>query len=129
MLKLVVNLYVVLFLCSCLGHNYGDKAKIAFIQKKHCFGNIKHKEIAQFKFDFINPGKEELVILDVESSCGCAKPEWDDDPISQGERSTIKVEYDAEAPGVFVKSFKVFYNGKNSPAILRIRGTVVKDKK
>lgn len=34
------------------------------------------------------------------------------------------IKYDADSPGVFHKTIKVHYNGKNSPVQLSIRGQV-----
>jgi len=78
----------------------------------------------EYRFECSNPGKANLVIYNVETSCGCTVAEWTKSPIQQNGKGVITVQYNPSFSGAFMKEVKVYYNGKGSPAILHIRGEV-----
>ncbi|WP_394368018.1 DUF1573 domain-containing protein [Flavobacterium undicola] len=70
-----------------------------------------------------------LLIKDVNTSCGCTVPEWYKGIIKPNKNGEIKIVYDAKYPGRFNKTITVFYNGKDSPINLTIKGEVPYPKK
>jgi hypothetical protein len=82
-----------------------------------------HPDTATFSFN--NTGNTPLVIYSAEASFGCTQPEYPGEPISPGEKGEIKVTYDANALGKFIKSITIYHNGENNFDIIEINGTVV----
>lgn len=111
-------------LCSCSATVTRNDASINFGEVKHDFGTVSYKKETTCAFEFSNSGKTMLIINDVKTSCGCTVPEWPKEPISPGDKGTIKIKYNAAFPGVFHKTVEVFYNGPGSPAKLEIKGEV-----
>ncbi len=115
---------ILFFFFSCSNTVFNDNASISFNNMEHDFGTLEQKQKAEYAFEFSNPGKTPLVIQNVETSCGCTVPDWTKEPVKPGEKGKITIKYDTEYPGVFSKSITVYYNGKNSPMHLKIKGSV-----
>ncbi|MBW6536241.1 MAG: DUF1573 domain-containing protein [Mariniphaga sp.] len=112
------------FMVACSSPVTRNDAVIRFKGQEYDFGTIPLKEEVYYGFEFSNPGKTPLVISNVKTSCGCTIPEWPRKPIMPGAKGEIKVAYDAASPGVFHKTITVYFNGKNSPVELKIKGKV-----
>lgn len=122
---------VILVLTTCIlvvscqtNINNKKNAKIQFNKSRYDFGTVELNQQVSHEFGFSNPGKNQLVILDIKTSCGCTAADWPGKPLSGGEKDKIKVLFEATMPGVFQKSVTVFYNGENSPDTLTVRGKV-----
>ena len=89
------------------------------------FGQIPQGKPVYHNFVVTNTGKEPLVILNVQTSCGCTTPEWKKEPVMPGETTDIKIGYNAAAQGHFEKYITISYN-KNLNKQLKITGTVWK---
>ncbi|MBO4371784.1 MAG: DUF1573 domain-containing protein [Bacteroidales bacterium] len=101
-----------------------DGVEITFKYTEHNFGTMKSGSDISYSFEFINTGKEPLIINNVATSCGCTTPEWSKEPIPSKGRGVIKVKYDSSRIGSFSKTISVYSNAKNSPTVLSIRGNV-----
>ena len=123
-LLLVATVFVMLVNYSCSPGISQDNALIDFEKKEHDFEELAYKKEAVYSFQFRNPSKSPLVIFDVKTSCGCTVPEWTKKPVKPGGRGEIKIKYDADFPGMFRKTIKVYFNGKDSPKELSIKGKV-----
>lgn len=99
-------------------------ASISFTTTQHNFGELLLNKEASFIFEFKNNGKELLQIQDVLTTCGCAAPSWPKEIIKPSEKGSIKVTYDSKTPGRFNKTITVYYNGKNSPLELKVKGQI-----
>lgn len=99
-------------------------ANMIFKQKEHNFEMIPEGKSVTTLFKFSNTSESPLLIKEVTTSCGCTVPEWPKEIIESNENGEIKIVYDAKYPGRFNKTITVFYNGKNSPQQLTIRGEV-----
>ena len=101
-------------------------AVITFEEKSHDFGTIKEVDgPVSYSFKFENTGDEPLVIINVNASCGCTRPDYPKEPIRPGKKGEIKVTYNpAGRPGEFTKDVKVRTNGSKRP-ILKITGVVI----
>jgi hypothetical protein len=115
---------ILILACSCTTTVTINDAVIGFFKADQDFGSIPYKKEASYSFQFSNPGETPLLILDVKTSCGCTVPEWTKKPVKPGGAGEIKIKYDADFPGVFHKTIKVYYNGKDSPKDLSIKGEV-----
>ncbi len=89
------------------------------------YGTVEKNSDGQRTFIFENSGKQDLLIKNVQSSCGCTIPKKPDGPIAPGEKSEIVVRYDTNRPGPFRKTITVTTNAEENPIIaLKIKGTV-----
>lgn len=122
MKHLVLNF--LFFMVACSSPVTRNDAVIRFKGQEYDFGIISLKEEVYYGFEFSNPGKTPLIISNVKTSCGCTIPEWPRKPVKPGAKGEIKVAYDAASPGVFHKTITVYFNGKNSPVELKIKGKV-----
>jgi len=97
---------------------------IEFTELTHDYGTIKQQADGSCEFVFKNNGKTPLILSNVQSSCGCTVPQWTREPIKKGESGTIKVKYNTNNVGPFMKSITVYSNATNNPIRLTIKGTV-----
>lgn len=99
-------------------------AKATWKKDSHDFGEIPQGKPVTVEFTFTNSGDAALLITDVHTSCGCTASDYPKEPIASGKTSTIKVTYNASAPGAFSKTITVKSNGEEEMKVLTIRGTV-----
>ena len=59
---------------------------------------------------FQNISSENLLILQVKSSCHCTVAEWDHNPVEPGKTGVIKISYDAQKEGDFYRIVSVITN-------------------
>jgi len=91
------------------------------------FGKIPQGIPAEARFEFVNSGKEALIITDVQKTCGCTKTDWSKEPIAPGQKGWIIAEYNSAAEGNFTKAITVMSNTKTPTLKLTFKGTVYKD--
>jgi hypothetical protein len=112
------------------GHNHAPATPVAaddalgLVQTEYDFGNIAQNKPVYYTFEFVNKGKTELKLDNVQASCGCTTPEWSKEPVAPGAKGTIKVGYNAAAEGAFDKFITITYN--NQSRQIRIKGHVWK---
>lgn len=124
-IKYLFILAVTVFGLGCETKIAKNDSKIQFASTEYNFGELIFKGEGSCNFTFSNSGETPLLIQNVKTSCGCTVPEWPKKPIKPGENGKIEIEYDTTHPGMFQKTITVFYNGKNSPETLTIKGRVV----
>lgn len=127
-MKRIISIFT-LILMSAVAFNImaaGKGAEMTFNEKTHDFGSIKEANgPVTHTFEFTNTGGEPLVIINVNASCGCTRPEYPKEPIMPGKKGKVKVTFNpAGRPGEFSKEVKIRTNGDKRP-ILRITGTVI----
>ncbi len=127
---IISNIRVIFFISvlnligGCNSPEIKNRAEVKFNISENDFGQLKYGSIASCSFSFTNIGKKPLIIQHVRTTCGCTVAKWPKNPIKPDEVARIKIKYDASSPGVFFKTITVFYNGKDSPKILTIKGRV-----
>jgi hypothetical protein len=94
-------------------------------EEAHDFGQIAQGKPVYYTFVISNTGSQPLVLDNVQASCGCTTPEWNQKPIPAGGSTDIKVGYNAAAEGHFDKFITITYN-TNQTKQLKISGTVWK---
>lgn len=89
------------------------------------YGNVAKGSDGHRFFKVTNTGDKPLIISKVTASCGCTTPEWSQDPILPGKSAQIKVGYNTQINGDFVKNIEVFSNDpENSRSVVYIKGKV-----
>jgi Protein of unknown function (DUF1573) len=95
-------------------------------ETEHNFGKIPQGKPVTYVFTVNNNSKDSLKISNVQASCGCTTPEWEQNKtIAPGGNTKITVGYNAAAEGPFNKVITVTYNGTMSKQIF-IKGEVWK---
>lgn len=98
---------------------------ITFENTVHDYGTIYKGDNGVCEFVFSNTGKEDLVLTNVYSSCGCTVPDWPKEPIPRKKSAVIKVKYDTQRIGTIDKSITVESNAGNGRIVLKIKGTIL----
>src|SRR5436309_30371 len=80
---------------SNVGNENTNQASFKFTEEKFDFGTIKQGDVVNHDFEFINTGKEPLVISSAAGSCGCTVPTWPKEPIAPGAKSVVKVTFNS----------------------------------
>lgn len=95
-------------------------------ETEHNFGKIPQGKPVTYIFNVNNNSKDSLKISNVQASCGCTTPEWEQNKtIAPGGSTKITVGYNAAAEGPFNKVITVTYNGTMSKQLF-IKGEVWK---
>ena len=106
----------------------GQKTVAKFNETTHDFGSIlEQKGPVTYKFEFANVGKTDLLLTNVQASCGCTTPKWSKKPVPAGTKGFIEVTYNPkDRPGPFNKTITVTTNSTDENKILLyIKGEVV----
>lgn len=103
------------------------KGIIEFQETMLSAGKIPLHAKHEFCFPFRNTGEEPVIITHVSSTCGCATPEWKRRPVLPGGTDTIKVVFNADKYGNFVRSIFVQSTAQNYLEHLYLRGNVSLD--
>jgi|TARA_B110000090_G_scaffold206957_1_gene257398 hypothetical protein len=101
--------------------------QIIFEEEDFNFGIIIEGEIVSHLYKFENTGKSDLIISNVQTSCGCtSSKDYTKKPIKPGEKGEIEIEFDStEKSGEIKKSISVITNCNPNKSILYILGNVI----
>lgn len=88
-------------------------------------GTFEWKKKKGMIFSINNIGQKPLVINEVIASCGCMEIIYDKTPVPPNKTIRIKVYYQAESPGYFNKTIKIYSNSNKDPLILKVRGNAI----
>ena len=102
--------------------------QIAFDTTEYDFGKIKAGDKVTRVFEFENEGTEPLLLLGVQTSCGCTAPSWPKDPIMPGEKGEVQIIFNSTGKsGSQNKRVTVSSNANNNSSLdLYLRGEVEK---
>lgn len=99
---------------------------LALVEESYDFGKIPQGKPVTHIFEVTNIGKTDIMIANVQASCGCTTPEWEKDkPVPAGGKSKITVGYNAAAEGAFTKLVTITY-GEGQSKQITIKGEVWK---
>ena len=102
-----------------------DGPMMKFEKEEYNFGAIKQGDKVEYAFEFVNTGKEPLIIAEAHGSCGCTVPEWPKQPLKKGEKGLIKITFNsAGKQGMQDKTVTITSNAANSPTVLHVKGNV-----
>lgn len=132
---------IILFICSvtlccaaCNTQSTENKqtltdtiTSIEFESKAYSFGQVVKGEIVEHSYFFTNTGNIDLIIEEVDPSCGCTTPEWTKEPVKPGEKGKIKVRFDTQHQSLGNKTKQVAVYSNTSPTrnILQFSAQVV----
>ncbi|MCX6251205.1 MAG: DUF1573 domain-containing protein [Bacteroidetes bacterium] len=99
---------------------------IKFVEEIHDFGKILEGETVSYYFKFTNTGKSDLLIADVNTSCGCTVSDYPKQPIRPGKSNFIKVSFNSAGKrGFQTKNIIVVANTQPNSTMIRIKAQVV----
>lgn len=122
-MKKILSTFVAILLFAGASFAQGQ---LKFDKMVHDFGDVAQKGTIYHTFEVTNVGTAPVVISNAQATCGCTTPEWSRQPIMPGQKSTIKVGYDAQnRPGVIDKNITIYSNAENARVVLKIKGKVI----
>jgi len=99
--------------------------EIKFDIETYDFGTIKQGDKVTHDFEFLNTGKEPLIITEAHGSCGCTVPQWSKEPIAKGAKGSIHVEFNSTGKmGMQDKTVTITSNAKSGQKVLHLKGNV-----
>jgi hypothetical protein len=87
-----------------------NAGKVLWIPQQINTGKVPFGIPVRREFDVKNISTENLIILQVKSSCHCTVAEWPKEPVAPGQSSHIVVTYDAKVEGDFYRIVTVLTN-------------------
>lgn len=117
-------LTALLFLFPC--EVFSQVSGITFDKLTHDYGTFSEdSDLKICIFKFTNHQKTPIAISHVQSSCGCAVPQYTKKAIPTGESAEIKIAYNPQGrPGRFNRSIIVSFSGQNEKIHLYVKGIV-----
>lgn len=102
----------------------GENSPIKWKSESIDLGDIPQGKPVNIDFEFVNEGKEAVIITNVHASCGCTATDYTREPVAPGKKATIKATFNAAAKGPFSKTVTVTTNADKMPKTLNFKGTV-----
>lgn len=126
MKTLLASLFFVLVATVSFSQDKVKKGPVAkFDELVYDYGTIKQGDKVSHEFRFTSVGTEPFIISQAQGSCGCTVPEFPKQPMSKGEKGTIKVTFDSAGKmGPQDKTVTVMSNMEGGPIVLHIKGTI-----
>lgn len=90
--------------------NSQNAGKVEWLDRQISTGNVPFGQAVSREFRVKNVSNENLIILQVKSSCHCTVTEWQREPIAPGKTGIIKVTYDGQKEGDFYRIVTVVTN-------------------
>ena len=88
-------------------------------------GEIPQGKPKEFVFEYKNTGKTDLLITNVQGSCGCTATNYTKEVVKPGNSGTVTAIYNAANVGDFTKTVTVTTNADNTSKVLQIKGKVL----
>ncbi len=106
-----------------------NAGKVQWIQNQINTGTVPLGTPVSREFEVKNISTENLMILQVKSSCFCTVAEWPKEAIEPGGAAKIKVTYDGQREGEFYRIVTVTTNFDTNQSVpLALRGKVLGSK-
>ncbi len=102
---------------------------IEFPETSKSLGTFRLDLIQTLDFEFVNTGDQPLLILNVNTDCGCTAAGYPKEEIAPGDTAKISVRYNGRnnPAGTFRKQVRVRSNDPDNPLIrLIIKGKAIK---
>lgn len=113
------RLITLIFILAASLYSYAQVSKtmsgavIAWDKSTHDFGDVFQGDKVEHTFRFTNTGNKDLVITNIEVTCGCTTPKgWPRDPIAPGGSGELTVAFNSA--GKIGKQNKVITITSNS---------------
>ena len=130
MKKVLLFLLSLLLLVACEDRQRvvtptSDQAKLVMDKKQYDFGTLTDDNgVVEHTFQFVNEGREKLVINRIHAYCHCTAVDYPKEPIKPGHASKIKVYLNTRdlSPGHFTRTIEIFHNGIGGQTLIFVRG-------
>ena len=120
-----MNTIKISFLALTLGlMSFATVSAITWKSETIDVGEIPQGKPKAIIFEFKNTGKSDVIITNVQGSCGCTTTNYSKEAIKAGESGMVTVAYNAANVGVFAKTVTVTTNADASPKVLTLKGIV-----
>lgn len=112
----------------------GDASDIDLKQAPHMtfkdtlydFGEINEGKEISYAYEFVNDGKQTLLIAEAKSSCGCTVPKWPQKPIPPGDSGKINIVFNSlNRTNHQSKTINIFANTVPNKTTLYLQGNVL----
>ncbi len=90
--------------------NSQNAGKVEWLDRQISAGSVPFGQPVSREFRVKNISNENLIILQVKSTCHCTVTEWDHSEIAPGKTALIKVTYDSQKEGDFYRIVSVSTN-------------------
>ena len=108
-----------------IGNENTNQGEFKFNETEFDFGTIKQGDKVTKDFEFVNSGKEPLIISEAHGSCGCTVPQWPKEPVAKGAKAVIHVEFNSTGKmGMQDKTVTITSNAKSGSKVLHLKGNV-----
>lgn len=127
MMKQILFIITVVLSITLPAAVHGEGAKLKFDSTLYDFELINENGgCVSHDFTFTNIGDAPLVIIDINTNCGCTTAQYPQAPISPGEQGIIEITFDPKGnPGEFAKEIIVKSNAHKKRTKLHIKGMVI----
>ena len=120
-----MNTIKISFLAFTLGlMSFATVSAITWKSESIDVGEIPQGKPKAISFEFKNTGKADVIITNVQGSCGCTATDYTKEAIKAGKSGVITATYNAANVGSFTKTVTVTTNADASPKVLTLKGTV-----
>lgn len=120
-----MNTIKISFLALTLGlMSFATVSSIVWKSESIDVGEIPQGKAKAIVFEFKNTGKTDVIITNVQGSCGCTATDYTKESIKAGKLGIVTATYNAANVGSFTKTVTVTTNTDASPKVLTLKGTV-----
>ncbi|WP_309607793.1 DUF1573 domain-containing protein [Flavobacterium sp.] len=120
-----MNTIKISFLALTLGlMSFATLSTISWKSETIDVGEISQNKPKAIVFEFKNTGKTDVVITNVQGSCGCTATNYTKTPIKAGKSGIVTATYNAANLGAFTKTVSVTTNAEATPKVLTLKGVV-----
>ncbi len=88
-------------------------------------GNIAQSTTKSMDFEFKNTGSADVLITNVQGSCGCTATNYTKTTIASGQSGTVTATFNAASKGAFSKTVTVTTSASETPTVLVFKGIVI----
>ncbi len=104
----------------------GEYPEIAIEEANFDFGTINQGDKVEHIFKFKNTGKNDLIVINAQASCGCTIPEWTKDYIKPGAGGEIKIIFNSEGKsGEVTKTVTLTTNTEAAREIITFKTNIL----
>lgn len=115
----------ILFLALTIGlMSFSTLSTIAWKNETIDVGEIPQGKPKAIVFEFKNTGKNDVLITNVQGSCGCTATEYTKEVVKSGKTGLITATYNAANIGAFTKTVTVTTNADVTAKVLTLKGNV-----
>ena len=100
-------------------------AKITWKSEVIELGDIPQNILKSMNFEFKNTGLSNVLITNVQGSCGCTATNYTKTEIKAGEVGKVTATFNAAGKGAFSKTVTVTTNASATPTVLVFKGVVI----